>query len=790
MESHNLKQGEQVIVTGKIDRKRFYKADNGFGIVEFKIDDKYIDMYKLDEIIVLKGIIGSFKVGDRYRAVVSPDKPHAVYGVSYNIESIGLDNQMTRDEYVRCVLSERNYELLSRELDSSDIYKALEERDYETLMTVKGIGKKTSEKICDDFIQKLDTSDIFITLKKMMFTDTTTKKIIDSFENKRYLFQILKTNPYKIIEHVSGISFKTMDEHVVRSGMKVDIKLRIEAFTNWFLGEKAYNGDSYIDVKKELIPAIVETIKDIEKEDTKKILDIIYNYKYVKLSNDKSKIYLKYVLDLESEIAEHLIRIRDSDEDLGLDYSNWEESIKRTEENQGYEFTEEQLEGIKRVKDSNITVITGLAGTGKSTVVRAIFDMVKEQLSYDDYAQTALSGRASAKLFEVTGSEGITIHRLLGYDKRGFNAGMLEQKMIVLDEASMVDAKLFRELISRVRDGCKLIIMGDVGQLEPIGMGNILHDIIKSGVIPTVSLTQIHRQGMKSAIITVARAVREGKQIVKAEQQGSQVLGELQDLKLSVSIEADRIVTRAMEEIDSAYKECGNIFDVQCISPLNSRGTVCNDTFNKLIQHKFNPECSSKNQVQVGTKGNTFYTLREGDKVMCVKNNYGIEGYYGETTSEKYFKKLKDNGLSDDEEESNEIDIFNGNFGEVLNIIEKPNGKFKTYTVIIHFFGIGVAVIPNDKLFDIKLGYSASVHKLQGDERDYVVFAFDNASYPLHSRELLYTGITRAKKYCSIVTQNSAFRRCVAQTFVRAKRTFLAMALQSASKSKEGKVIA
>lgn len=405
--------------------------------------------------------------------------------------------------------------------------------------------------------------------------------------------------------------------------------------------------------------------------------------------------------------------------------------------------------------------------TGNTGKTASVAGMLKVLEGYT-FAQCALSGKASVNMFHVTGVEGYTIHRLLGYNPyHGFAYGIdnpLPYDIIIFDEFSMVDAYLFGQLLSAIKDGAKIIMLGDTGQLTNIGIGNVMYDLMESGYVWSNQLTQIHRQAAKSAIITESIKVRQSEHIVKAGFEGRMVLGELQDLEiLGYSENPNREkgedgkgVGLIMEEYRRIRPQVKNVMDIAVILPTNYRGT-CTYKLNLLIQ-----AVEIKQKVGLNTRGIEIggehpYTLYLGDKVINTKNNYN--SFYREYIGEDEF------GFP--EYKKVEREIYNGNMGIVTAI------NHEAREIEVDFERIGKVTILSDDLPSIQLGYAISVHKSQGATIPYVIVGVDYTHFKMLSRELVYTAITRAKKHCILVAETRALRRATNTTNIISKQTFL-----------------
>ena len=386
--------------------------------------------------------------------------------------------------------------------------------------------------------------------------------------------------------------------------------------------------------------------------------------------------------------------------------------------------------------------------SGKSSTLKPLIRILEH---YDQsIAQCALSGRASSLLSDYTGIEGKTIHRLLCFmpdtDRfRYTKYNSLPNDVVILDEASMVGGHLFLSLISAVASGSKFIMLGDTHQLESIGIANILKDCITSGYIKTITLTKIHRQAAMSGIITQSIQVSNGQSIVKNDFFGEEVRGELRDFKLIAKGEGLLIQQQIINEFKRLYYDCHvPLDDIQIIVPMKTRGDLSCRVLNYLIQGIVNPVKTNKdvtlNLVENGVKYSVCF--RPNDKIIVVKNNYHAPGLDGQDKQ-----------------------IFNGNIGYIKDINED---------IMIATIGdVGDIVLPRDQWDCIQHAYAITVHKKQGDSVPYAIIGLDTSAYALLSRELLYTAITRASKYCTLIVQPRAANIAVKTSRIKTKQTWL-----------------
>ena len=408
----------------------------------------------------------------------------------------------------------------------------------------------------------------------------------------------------------------------------------------------------------------------------------------------------------------------------------------------GFKYCFTVSSGMLILRRNNKIFVTG--NCGKSSTVLGMLEIFKQDYSF---AQTALSGRASCNLSEITGEDGYTIHRLLGYNpESGFvynKDNPLHIDICILDEISMVGADIYYKLIQALKTGSKLVMLGDKHQLEAIGIGNIMFDMIESDCIKVVELTKIHRQAEKSAIITNSIKIKDKEHIVDKNFTGTEIRGELQDLELDIYKNKDTTHRRIVEHFKELLPQTENIFDIQVIVPMKERGKASAYYLNNLLQ-EIVINTNTDQYISVGENSKYPFKIYIGDKILNNKNNY---------------KTLDDNG--------NETPIFNGDLGIVVDM------DIYRRTLIVDFNNKGIVYIPKSHLKKITLGYVATCHKIQGMGIKYVIAGLDYSHYKLLTKEMVYTMLTRAKEYCVLCAENKALKYATKQTSVSTKQTHL-----------------
>lgn len=426
--------------------------------------------------------------------------------------------------------------------------------------------------------------------------------------------------------------------------------------------------------------------------------------------------------------------------------SNWEEIVNKVEEKQGFAFTNEQRAAIKLSLDNNVMALTGLAGAGKTSTANGICSL------YDNYSiiACALSGKASVRITEATGLPASTIHRTLGYQNGQFTfnkENKLAVDIVLIDEATMINGTLFLSLLEAIPSGAKVIIMGDVQQLTPIGNCQVFADILDSNVLPIVKLTKPHRQALMSGIIPTSIKVANQELIFGNSFEGNHILGELKDMELDITSSKESLSDIIIRHFQEEIMKYNDIMEVQVCVPMRIRGDMSCYNLNTKIQSIYNPQFKDCKEIEIFLEKKKDdvkkYIIREGDKVLNTKNNYKCVNKDGETTP-----------------------VFNGNIGIVKEI--EDDGY-----CTIDFIGIGEVVFNKSEAKNLELAYACTVHKMQGSGFTSTIVGMDTSSYIMNNSELLYTAITRAKKYCVLVGNNYAISKAIQTKEVKTKQTFL-----------------
>ena len=748
---------------GKAVKTIHRNNDSYFTIASFdlvKEIDGEVEIHPIYKTFTVVGIM-PYLMEDADYEISATEVENKKYGKQYQVNSInlylpnGIESKEGQKEFLDIIFTKLQVKEMYEALD--DPYMTLKDGDISSLVKVKNCGMKTAVAWIDKFKTYMPLSNAMKELSEYGLTEALLRRIVNHYKSSDIAVEIIQNKPYKLIE-VNGVGWHKCDEIAMKGGLKPDSPERIGTYILYYLQERANEGYSYIpaDANTEIENGIVSKTQkpinfidtmieffgdDISDEALKGGLDYVNDQLW--FSDDRKFVGLKRIYDLEMSVAENLIRIRDGENDFK--YSNWKDIIKQKEIDQGWEYNEQQIEGIKAVLENQVVVITGKAGTGKSSIVDAMIAVLQGY----SYAQTALSGRAAARMAEITHEEGYTIQRLLGFPKGDRNHGgfvfhednKLPRDIIILDEVSMVDGELFNRLVKAIKTGSKLIMLGDTGQLECIGCMNIAADLIASKEIVSIELSQIHRQAANSGIITESIKAREGIQLIEKDWIGTEVRGKLNDLVLDCFSDKSNTFYKVMQHASSELEDGTDIMDLMVIAPSykNESGV---DNLNAALQSLYNPDSPEKKEVFV-QKSSKAWILREGDKIINVQNDY-------------YAKNKFTAG------------IFNGNIGVVKNIDIDAN------TIAVDFQDIpGIMILPKKNWKDLELGYAITCHKAQGSQCKKVIVGLDFGSFIQLSREWVYTAMTRAIDKCYMVAQNNALRYAVSKNSISVKRTHL-----------------
>lgn len=599
------------------------------------------------------------------------------------------------------------------------------------LAEVRGVSKSKAETIATAFMEVKKMQNAVMFLQSYNITTNLAVKIYKIYLDKTE--EILKHNPYKLVEDVDGIGFLTADKIAQKIGISADSDFRFRAGLLHILKENSdKSGNTYI-LKKELSSSVFNLLKIEENvEQLDKILQQLAFDNLIKqfVNENEECVMLTKFFNTEKNIASKLISLKQTYSDKELDMT------KEIEEYQlfnGITLHPNQKQAVQTAINSGVCVITGGPGTGKTTIIKCVLECFKRQRK--SVLLLAPTGRASKRLSESTGEDAKTIHRALDLDFKNGNGVFftkdekdpLMQDVVIVDEVSMVDAMLMNSLVKALKPHSQLIMVGDKDQLASVGAGNVLKDILDSKIIPVCMLTEIYRQDSKSYIITNAHLINSGKMPILDNSSKDFFFLEKQDPAEMLFSCVSLVTMRLPKFANTTPKK------IQVLAPMKA-GQCGVDSLNKELQKMINPASSTKKEIITET---TIY--REGDRVMQTVNNY-----------EQEWTRLTDEGFVE-----KNSGVFNGDIG----IIEKIDTQ--TFEITVLFEDNRRAIYPRTSLSELVLSYAITIHKSQGSEFDVAVIPVVSGASIILTRNLLYTAVTRAKKLVVLVGSKFNIKRMV-----------------------------
>ena len=678
-----------------VERITFQNAENGYSVMKVKVKG-YDDLVTLvgNLLEVPAGAVllceGEWRVDKRYGQQFQCETweevmPATAYGIEKYLGS-GLVKGIG-PKFAKLIVGHFG----------TDTIEVIE-TDIERLYEVPGISKKRVEKIRESWEKQKDIKNVMLFLQGFGVSTAYAAKIYRQYGKES--IDNVKENPYRLADDIWGIGFKTADGIARKMGYEMNDERRLRSGLIYTLNQLADEGHCYaeeeqlIATAKQLLEADEECIRTamthaIETED---------------LMLDGTAIYLPPFYYAECGTANRLNTLVHTKEAGSIFTARFD--LAKLQRETGIEYDEVQVEAIRQAIASKVMVLTGGPGTGKTTTTKAIIAAL--QSAGMRILLAAPTGRAAKRMSEATGMEAKTIHRLLEYNPQdGYkrnDENPLEGDALIVDECSMIDIILMNNLTKALPTTMRLVLVGDIDQLPSVGAGNVLRDIIDSGVIPVVRLTRIFRQAQSSRIVMSAHAINRGCFPDISNGQHTDFFFMKQEEPEKV---AETIVSLVRDRLPKAYRQPNA--NIQVLTPMQ-RGVVGAANLNVALQQALNHNTAAL--VRGG------YTFKEGDRVMQLRNNY-------------------------------DKDVYNGDLGYVRSV------DMEERTLTVDFDGQMVEYEASE-LDELTLAYATTIHKSQGSEYPIVVMPVLMTHYVMLQRNLIYTGITRAKKICVLVGQTKA----------------------------------
>lgn len=596
------------------------------------------------------------------------------------------------------------------------------------LAQIKGISKEKAIEISESFIENWEVWQIVGFLEKFGIGAEGAKKVYNLLGINA--IAEIEANPYILIDISRGVDFKQIDDMAIELGMEKENSKRVKSGIKYALIKITYNGHC-CTLKANLIEYVKQLLGVSEEVIEEGLINLKVNDDIVIEDRDGEEwVYLYTFYRAEEQIAQRIIKLDKSKNIKKV--ANIEKELKIVEEKTDILLSEKQKEAIKAINDNNVTIITGGPGTGKTTIIRSIIEIYKQK-KYK-IVLCAPTGRAAKRMTETTGEEACTLHRLLEIGKvdeesvfkkdSEYQGTPIDGDIVIVDEVSMVDMFVMSYLLGCIYQGTKLILVGDSDQLPSVGPGSVLQDLIKSEKLVTVHLDKIFRQAAKSKIIVNAHRVNSGRKFIDKDDEELEEDSK-QDFFFIKENNQEKVLEQVLSLCNGRLKKFGDydFFEsIQVLTP-TKKGMLGTKELNKALQNELNPH--REGEAEKNSMGAIF---RIGDRVMQIKNNYDM-----------YWEKR----INDNIEVGN--GVFNGETGTITNINEKEKNvrvKFDDEKVCWYEF--------ND-LEQLEHSYCITIHKAQGSEFDVVIMIIPQAAPMLLTRNLLYTGITRAKKLLIVI---------------------------------------
>ena len=740
---------------GYVNKIVYRNEDNGYTVFELNIDS--------DDDLTCVGSVPYITEGE-FVEVTGSYSEHAVYGQQLKLdtcEDIPPEDEKSVERYLASgAIKGIGAALASRIVRrfKADTLRIIEE-EPERLAEIKGISQRMAMEISDSVTAKRDMRNAMMFLQDYGISMALAVKIYNQYGASVYT--ILRENPYRLADDITGVGFKIADEIARKAGISADSDFRIRSGIMYTLVQAAGNGHIYLPYE-ELVSQL-EVLLDTHVDDIdRQLVDLSIDKKIVvkELSDDNTEdiakdtsrriIYGASYYYMEMAVAYALKAL---DVSVKIDEKSVLDRIHRIEKNEDIELDDMQRNAVLQAVSSGLLVVTGGPGTGKTTTINTIIRYFEGEGM--EIRLGAPTGRAAKRMTEATGCEAQTIHRMLelsGAPEDGKTASFMRNEdnpidadVIIIDEMSMVDIFLMNSLLKAITAGTRLILVGDVNQLPSVGPGNVLRDIIDSERFTVVKLTKIFRQAKESDIIVNAHKINDGEKfpigptskdfIFIKREEANNVLGAMITL----------ISQKLPKYVDAQP------FDIQVLTPTR-KGLLGVERLNTVLQEYLNPKDAGKQE-----KEGSSTLFREGDKVMQIKNNYQLE-----------WETRGKNGIAVDRG----MGVFNGDMGVIDNI------NFYTEKVTVKFDDDRYVEYPFKQLEELELAYAVTVHKSQGSEYPAVVIPLLSGPRMLMNRNILYTAVTRAKKCVCIVGTEEVFYGMVDNTNEQKRYSTLAQRIR------------
>ncbi len=717
-------------ITGYVDHIVYQNSDNGYTVMALVAEG---------EEVTCVGMCKGLGQGENISAEGEYIE-HPVYGRQFKIqtyETVAPTDRAGMERYLGSGAIRGVGEALAARIVKKfgdDTFRIIEE-EPERLAEVKGISERKAQEIAVQMEEKKDLREALVYLQQYGISNTLAVKIYNTYGMEMY--SVMRENPYRLAEDVSGVGFRIADEIAGRIGIHTDSDYRIRSGILYTLLQAVGEGHCFLPL--ELLLHRASELLGVSEENIRPQVDNLIMDRKLVAKGDALFAAAYYYAELNcANMLRNLNIPMLEAENLPAQDMAIRKRLERMAENLSMELDELQLKAVEESIKNGLFILSGGPGTGKTTTINMIIRYFESEGM--DIFLAAPTGRAAKRMTEATGFEAKTIHRLLELnsalsddDTRRANfernqENPLEADVVIIDEMSMVDIQLFQALLKAILPGTRLILVGDVDQLPSVGPGQVLRDLMNSEAFPMVTLEKIFRQAGESDIVVNAHRINKGKQIALDNKSRDFFLLERNDVNVIY-----KHMIQLIREMLPKYVNA-TPFDIQVLTPMRKGSLGC-ETLNGILQRYLNPADPHKKEHSYG---NTVF--REGDKVMQIKNNYQLEweivGRYNIPI---------DKGMG----------VFNGDMGRVLEINETMS------TLLVEFDDGRRVNYPFSGLEELELSYAITIHKSQGSEYPAVILPLLGGPRMLFNRNLLYTGITRARNCVTILGSSETVRNMI-----------------------------
>ncbi len=713
----NVQQGDTGELTGVIESIVFRNEDNGYSVCSVKADGQ-------KDPVTVVGTCGAMWIGETMRATGTWTR-HPRHGFQFQAEEITCmapSSARGIERYLASGMIRGIGKVMAKRLVKhfgADTLRIIE-KESQRIEEIEGIGPILRKRIKESWNEQRGTRDIMIFLQGHGIGTAQAARIYRQYGADA--IALVRTNPYRLCADVWGIGFKTADSVAMSLGIPENSVIRARAGIVYVMRTLSEEGHCYCTEAELLLYA--EQLLGINIEILTEALQAELQGKW--LTKEDDRIYLTTLHENECTIATKIRHLIDTPANFKPIQST--KAVAWAEEQMHIQFAPQQRLALETALDSKMAIITGGPGVGKTTIIRALVDVYKRR-SLTFYL-AAPTGRAARRMTEATGHDAVTIHRLLKFlpqtGKFEFHGGNpLPGDCLILDEVSMVDLPLMAAVMDALPEHMVVILVGDIDQLPSVGPGNVLRDLIQSGVIPCQALNTIFRQESGGFIVRNAHNINEGHRLELPESSRR----DLSDFYMLSCNEPDAALARLLDLVTKRIPQrfgMNPLTDIQVLSPMR-RGSLGTDNLNAILQETLNPQGDEIERF--GRK----YRLR--DRVMQIRNNYDKE-------------------------------VFNGDIGSIVAV----DTEDKSLVVDMDGRRVGYDLTDLDELVH---AYAGTIHKSQGSEYPAVVILMTTQHFKMLQRNLLYTAVTRGKKLVCIVGSHKAIGMAIANTEMRQRRTSL-----------------